>query len=267
LGEVEGGRARSGEACGEVGGAGELDFSDSKFCSSLFPPFILSAAAAAPSPPLPAGRSPARSYRQCVPTVNHRRRLTTIPGGSGGGGGGSQVSPSGRAGTPVLPLPPPTPTPTSHSFLRSSRRSGLALFFLSSAHGHPRRPPVPVRALPSHPRRPAPLSLSITICSSASTWRGPTDQTSGTADTIKTGKKSDGRAHISRSRPLALFPARPFLSRAAFSLPLHYLRLERGPLAIPDAFDKLFTKRPTRFLERHHPSPFCLPFSFPRRCR
>ncbi|EZA60339.1 hypothetical protein X777_13428 [Ooceraea biroi] len=59
-----------------------------------------------------------------------------------------------------LPLPPPPPppplplTPTSHSFLRSSRRSGLALFFLSSAHGHPRRSHSPFATLPLSPLRP-----------------------------------------------------------------------------------------------------------------
>lgn len=117
---------------------GELDFSDSKFCSSLFP-------ASSHLPRTNVEPPPTRPHRQ-PPLPDHH---PSTPNGGGGGGGCSRVSPFRRA--PCSTPCSPRLTPTSHSFLRSLRRPGLALFFLPSAHDHPRR----ARVLPLPPSSPA----------------------------------------------------------------------------------------------------------------
>lgn len=228
-------KARS-VACGEVGGGGVESsiFPIANFALRFFPP-----------PELNTEPPPTRPHRQPPRHPTPPPISTPLNGGGGGGGGCSRVSPFRRA--PCSILFRPRLTPTSHSFLHSLRRPGLALFFLPSAYDQPPPPrtPSPFTSPVPHPPRLSLASLSITICSSASTWRGPTDQTSGTADTIKTGKKATA-AHTFRAVTLSLSHLLFFsLSRARDD-------------ELPDAFEKLFMKRPTRFLERvayFFPSP------------
>lgn len=168
-----------------------------------------------PSPSSPSRRSPTWSHRQCVPTVNHRR-LTTTPGNAG-----SRVSPSGHA--PPRSTPPPL-TPTSHSFLRSSRRYGLALFFLSSTHNYARRSHSPFTTPTSCPlatRFPLNhhllLRLHLARPDRSNQWHCRHN---------KNGKKA-AAAHTFRAVTLSLTLSL-FLSCTAFSLPLSYLQASMG---------------------------------------
>jgi len=218
LGEVEGEKARSTVWRGRRRWHGELDFSDSKFCSSLFPAPLNKRAEPPPT------RSPPSTTATHPPP-------TAVAAAAAPGFPPSGVHP---VLSPALPLP--RLTPTSHSFLHSLQRPGLALFFLPSVH-HPRR----TRVLPLPPLSPAlpPRPLPSQSPSAPPPPPGAADQTSGTADTIKTGKKA-AAAHTFR----------------AVSLSLSLSRTRDDELL--DAFEKLFMKHPTRFLERRV-------FFFPRR--
>lgn len=175
MGEVEGEKARSA-ARGEVDGGGVESsiFPIANFALRFFPPEHHSAGA----------------------TATDASPLSTIA---------FALRPVPPAAAPGFPLPASHPVSTlfpsdiNDLFVPplSSRRPRLALFFLPSAHDHSRH------GLPPFTSPRALAFLSITICFSASTWRGPTDQTSGTADTIKTGKKP-AAAHTFRAVSLSL---------------------------------------------------------------
>lgn len=208
---------------------GELDFSDSKFCSSLFPSRTNAGATATDASP-PSTTADPTDHLSVHPLPPSPFPPFTPPLHPGGG---SRVSPSG-----AHPVPPSSPlTSTTHSFLRSSRRPRLALFFLPSAHERPRR--AAILPLPLSSFLPARFPLNHHLLLRLHLAR-PDRSNQWHCRHNKNGKKSDGCAHISRSYSLALslsLRLSPSLSRIRDD-------------GIPDAFEKLFMKRPTRFLER-----------------